>query len=176
LTPIGSYNIYYKKGINEFILNHSNEGKFDYSFNQKLFRDRKLLSSLYFKNELSGDDRKFSARFKFHFDSDKLFVLALNRNGKASEATVKDYFKNISLAGFYGFTPAKDFHCIAGAKADFNPETRILLSSAVTLSANYKEVTETLNFGRVESKNILQNFFNDMFSLKNLFKDRYLFI
>ena len=176
MTPIGSYNIYYKKGINEYILNHSNEGKLDYSFNQWLFSDRKLLSSLYLKNELSGDDRKFTARFKFQFDSDKLFVLAFNRNGKASEATFRDYFKNYSLAGFYGFTPAKDFHCIAGAKADFNLETGILFSSTATLSATYKDLRETLNFGRVESKNFLQNFFNDMFSLKAYFKDKYQFI
>lgn len=110
------------------------------------------MSSVYIKNESFLDDEKFTGRLKFNLDSDKLFILGLNREGKVSDATLKDYLKNVSLAGFYGFSPARDLFCIVGARGDFSTETKSLLSSAVTLSAAYRDFKKTLNIGRVESK------------------------
>lgn len=159
MAPAASYNLFYKKGLNEFSFNHYDEGKLDYFLNAKLFKHKNLLSSVYFKNEVLNNETKFNARFKFHLDSNKLFWLGLSREGKISEISVKDYFKNVSLAGFYGFSPASDLFCIAGAKAHFNTESRSLLSSAVTLSAVYKDFKKTLVFGRVESKKIIQFLF-----------------
>ena len=104
------------------------------------------------KNEILGDYSKFMARFKFHLDSNKLFLVGLNREGKISNRAYKEYFKNITLGGYYGFSPASDLFCAAGARADFSTEAQSLLSSTATLSVAYKDFKKTINFGRVESK------------------------
>ncbi len=140
--------------MNEFSINHSNNGKLDYNGNLEILNKNNLRCSVYFKNEILDDATKSMSKFKFNLDSNKLFLFGFNKEGKAGEFNFKDYFKNITLAGYYGFSPVSDVFCIAGVGADLNPESRSLLTSAVTLSVNYKDFKKTLNFGRVEGKNL----------------------
>lgn len=119
--------------------------------NVGLFNHKNLRTSLYAKQVISEKDNSFLANWKLHVDNNKLFVLGMNRDNSLSPFSYRDYFKHLSIAGFYGFSPYKDLHIVTGTKAGFNLESKSLSSGTIYASADYKDYKNTIKFGRFES-------------------------
>jgi len=126
--------------------------------NVGLFNHKNLRTSVYAKQVITQKENTFLANWKLHLDENKLFVFGMNRDNSLEPLSFKNYFKHLSIAGFYGFSRNNNLQIVAGAKAGFNLESKSLSSGTIYASADYKDFKNTLKFGRFKSKYFLNEF------------------
>lgn len=104
------------------------------------------------KHTVSDKDNQTVSKFRFFHDSNKLFVLGLDRENGSSAYEFKNYFKLLNLGAYYGLTASNGFIFNLGFLSNLNLEKKSLTRNQLILQGDYKNIKNNLVLGRDESR------------------------
>ena len=127
--------------------------------NQELFRNSNLISSLSLKSNISEKGNEVTSRLKLHHNSDKLFVLGVNKATNLASWDLKNYFQTFHLASFYGYQVRKGVSLAGGLVGNFELNTRSFSLAELHVQGKYNDLKNYLVLNRSQSGKYFLNFF-----------------